>query len=50
MILTDTKKVVNSGNHTIPLTVDLDTTYTGVNGTILVGYLSDSDVLQEAYI
>ncbi|MCJ1322698.1 hypothetical protein MMC15_008047 [Xylographa vitiligo] len=28
-------KVINSGNNTVPLMVDLDTNYTGVNGTIL---------------
>lgn len=28
-------KMVNSGNMTVPLTLNLDATYTGVNGTIL---------------
>jgi alpha-N-arabinofuranosidase len=35
-------KVVNSGNSSIPLTINLDTSYTAVNGTILVGFRPDS--------
>ena len=31
-------KVTNSGNSSIPLKIDLDTSYTSVNGTILVSY------------
>ena len=34
-------KVVNSGNTSVPLTVDLDVPYSSANGTILVRILSD---------
>lgn len=35
-------KVMNSGNSSIPLTINLDTSYIAVNGTILVGFHPDS--------
>ncbi|KAI9806545.1 MAG: hypothetical protein M1833_003732 [Piccolia ochrophora] len=34
-------KVVNAGNLTVPLDVDLDSPYNNVNGTILTGELND---------
>jgi hypothetical protein len=34
-------KVVNSGNSSIPLTINLDLSYSAVNGTILVGVRPD---------